>query len=378
MRVMLYTSWEARCGIADYNRRLAAELEHHVTVEIVREPLAPGSVTADWHRYRALGAALNAGDLGHIHHAHSFWGGRSPLRNALPAFLAAARSPLVMTVHDVFGGGMHGWQAVPPATRGRGAKRLAWAVAAAAQEAWLRRALPRLRRLIVHADWQRPALRRAGASPAQITVIPFPVHEVEVAPRPLSRAALGIPDDWLLLALFGFPAPRKGFDTAVEALAHLPANAHLLLAGGATLPEHEATLRNLRDLAGRLGVGDRLHVTGYLPEARLPTVWGASDIVLAPFRESTGSSSLATAIAAARPIVASAIPAHREIVARQPCLHLVPPGDPTALAAAVQRITTDPAHAAALQRASTAYRHAHSVAATAARTAALYAEAAER
>jgi glycosyltransferase involved in cell wall biosynthesis len=374
MRVTLYSSWQTRCGISDYNQQLVTALPDDVTVEIVREPLAPRGVRQDWPLYYRLGEAMNQGELGHIHHAHSFWGGRSPLRNSFPLFWLRIRVPVVATIHDVFGERIHGWQVVPEGQRGRGARRLAWEVAAWGQACWWRRALPRFRRLIVHSASQREALLRAGARGEQVVVVPHMIRSVAVAERAQARAALGVADDEVLLTLFGFPGARKGFDVALAALAQLPPRMRLILAGGATLPTHEAELAALQARAVALGVQDRFKITGYLADEALATIWGATDIVLAPFRESTGSGSLATAIGAGQVIIASDLPQHREINGYHRALHLVAPDAASALAAAIERVAGNAGDREELRRGAIAYREAFSVAATAGRLVGLYRE----
>src|SRR5205823_5537076 len=88
---------------------------------------------------------------------------------------------------------------------------------------------------------------------------------------------------------------------------------------------------------GRLGVANRFRITGYLSEAQVPVVFGATDLFLAPFREMTGSASLALGQAYGCPILASDLPALRESGAA-----FFPSGDAAALAEATMRLLEQP------------------------------------
>ncbi len=73
--------------------------------------------------------------------------------------------------------------------------------------------------------------------------------------------------------------PRKGIDTAIEALALLP-DAVLTVAGSGGEARHEA---ELRELAARLGVGDRVSFPD-VPRAELQATYADADAVVFPVR----------------------------------------------------------------------------------------------
>jgi phosphatidylinositol alpha-mannosyltransferase len=78
----------------------------------------------------------------------------------------------------------------------------------------------------------------------------------------------------------------------------------------------------------------------------------AADVFVSPAlgQESFGLT-LVEAMAAGVPVVASDIPGYREVVRNGVDGLLVPPGDPGALAAALERVLGDPEEAARLRRA---------------------------
>ena len=116
------------------------------------------------------------------------------------------------------------------------------------------------------------------------------------------RARLGIPEVAVLFGAFGLVTPEKRIGAALRALKSVAAahpNAHLLLAGG-TAAHYDAAAE-----ARALGVEDRVHFTGYVPDGELPAWVQAADVCLC-LRWPSGGESSATwlgAIAAGKPTV---------------------------------------------------------------------------
>ncbi|WP_377269133.1 glycosyltransferase family 4 protein [Peterkaempfera sp. SMS 1(5)a] len=86
------------------------------------------------------------------------------------------------------------------------------------------------------------------------------------------RQVVGLPPDAPLLLYSGGLAPRRGVATAVRALPGLP-GVHLVLVARSGDPDAEV----LRELAGRLGVAERLHLAGYVaPDRVVPYIASAT------------------------------------------------------------------------------------------------------
>jgi glycosyltransferase involved in cell wall biosynthesis len=79
-------------------------------------------------------------------------------------------------------------------------------------------------------------------------------------------------------------------------------------------------------------------VTGYLSPEDVCRAMAATDLVVAPFYESSGSGSLAMALACGKAIVASNIPPHEEIVFEEPDALLLVKNDPGPLAHAITNL----------------------------------------
>lgn len=132
---------------------------------------------------------------------------------------------------------------------------------------------------------------------------------------------------------------RKGLATAIQALRHLEGASLALLGRGD--PDHEA---DLMALANELGVADRVAFEGMVDRADLARRYAEADAVLFPvdWDEPFGLVPI-EAMACATPVVASGRGGVAEFFEDGGNVVLFPPGDDVALAAAVRRLSEDPA-----------------------------------
>src|SRR6185503_7628942 len=145
----------------------------------------------------------------------------------------------------------------------------------------------------------------------------------------------------------------KGVDVLLEAIARLPGARGLIIGGHPAEPD----LARTKATATRLGIAERVTFTGLVEPARVPELLTQADVLVLPNPASaistryTSPLKLFEYMAAGRPIVSSDLPSIREILRDGVNALLVPPGDPSALAAAIDRVLTDPELAARLARA---------------------------
>jgi glycosyltransferase involved in cell wall biosynthesis len=350
--VAMFTGPE-RCGIAHYTDALVRAMPIGIEVEVVR-----GNFDHQTReQYARLGARLNDADVIHVQHEYAYWGGMGPGAGYF-AFLAAVQRPVVMTVHELD-------------LRAAGTRGLPGPVERAYKRWFNRRVFrqPAIRRWLTHSADVTAALVSLGVPKASVETLPMPVPPALPAPSPAeAKAALGL-EGRRVLTIFGFLARRKGYDVALDALASLPEDVVLLAAGGVHGADQTAPDEELRARAERLGVGRRFRITGYLSEADVPVVMGATDLFLAPFREMSGSASLALGQAYGCPILASDLPALRESGAA-----FFPAGDAAALAEAALGLLLHPVERERLSRDAQAIAARLSFAALAERTVAIYRE----
>lgn len=172
----------------------------------------------------------------------------------------------------------------------------------------------------------------------------LPEARYRVTPHP-SYAALGrekggalpvaVPRDRPLLLFAGFVRPYKGLDVLLQALPEVLARrpAHLLVAG-----EFWQGVKGYRKQMAALGIAGAVTLLdAYLPDEQLSACVAAADVVVLPYRSATQSGVVQLAFGHGRPVITSDVDGLRDVVDHEQTGLLVPPEDPAALAAAINR-----------------------------------------
>ena len=147
----------------------------------------------------------------------------------------------------------------------------------------------------------------------------------------------------------------KGVDVLLRALAQVPAVCGLVVGGH----EAEPDLARVRALAQDLGIADRVTFTGLVEPSQVAEHLARARVLVLPNPASAISTKYTSPLklfeymAAGRAIVASDLPSIREVLTHEESALLVEPGDPKALAGAIERLILDEALAARLSQ--TAY-----------------------
>lgn len=277
--------------------------------------LLPGYVAA------GASAAARLARTGGFDLVHAFW----PLPHGLLGMAAkrAAGIPLVETFFGV---------------------ELTWV------QTQLRPLRPALRAIIRGADRvtaissHTAALLREVAPGVEPAIIPFgaaitaPEGIAEPPPPPAPHAGLR-------LLFVGRLVERKGVHVLLDALALLPEEPPVRLEVIGDGPERDP----LEHRARALGIEGRVDFRGYVPRETLVHALETSDaLVLPAIRDAKGDVEglgvvLLEAMGFGRPVIASHAGGIVDIVKPGETGLLVPPGDPTALAAAVESFARDPA-----------------------------------
>lgn len=150
---------------------------------------------------------------------------------------------------------------------------------------------------------------------------------------PLDRAELDTPEDVPLLLAMGRLHENKAHDVSLKALAQVP-GAWLWIAGAGPL---EA---DLRALAQRLGVSDRVRFLGWREDAS--SLYRAADVCLFPSRFEPLGNVVIQCWAHGLPIVAAASQGPGALITDGEDGLLVPVDDPDSLAAGVRRLLDNP------------------------------------
>lgn len=207
----------------------------------------------------------------------------------------------------------------------------------------LERALARQSFAVVHvSESQARAAVELGLAPAgrsRVIVNGIDPGRVRAAP-PLPRAAVGLAPDAPVLGTVARFDPIKALDVLLRAFARLDAATRLLIVGdGPEAPR-------LRALARELGVDGRVVLTGARPDA--PRCLPLMDVYVSASRREGLPLAVLEAMACGRPVVATRVPGHVDVVEDGRTGVLVPADDPAALAAAVAALLADAPRRAAL------------------------------
>ena len=178
----------------------------------------------------------------------------------------------------------------------------------------------------------------------------FPERSIEVLyngielgprPRPADRAAmrasLGLPADALVIGSVGRLDPVKNLGALLEARAILNTRfpgARIVIAGDG--PERQALI----DRAHALGLGDVVHLTGYRADVR--AVMAAFDVYVNCSTYEGVSLTILEAMAAALPVVATAVGGNPEVVVDQETGLLIDQR-PQTVASAIAALASNPA-----------------------------------
>src|SRR5437763_6503341 len=245
------------------------------------------------------------------------------------AYLLPGKRPRVLTAHDV----------LPKEPR-------------PGQAAATRRLLQRMDAVVVHSEHGAARLRdEAGVDPGRVHVIPHGAFDYltrQPDERPLPEDLANVEGPVVLF--FGLLRPYKGIDVLLEAFRSVE-GAELWIVGNPRMPTAP-----LHELAGP----DVRFVERFVTDPEIPAFFRRADLVVLPYHQIDQSGVLYTALAFGRPLVLTSVGGFTELAERHDAARLVPPGDPTALALALNELLADPAERerlgqAAADAAATAY-----------------------
>ncbi|MBA2273499.1 MAG: glycosyltransferase family 4 protein, partial [Actinobacteria bacterium] len=201
------------------------------------------------------------------------------------------------------------------------------------------RAEPRAAAVITITPRLAERLRGGGVDPERIHVIPPGVNQ-SLFEGPFSRPLQGMGGPRIVYA--GRLHRSKSVTTLVGAAKLMTSDARVILVGDG--PQRAALERSIEGL----GLGDRVHITGFVPHDTVPGHLAHADVVVLPSVYEELGSVLLEAIHLGRPIVASDAGGIPGVIHHGHNGLLVAPNDPAALARGIDRVLGDPALSAKL------------------------------
>lgn len=195
----------------------------------------------------------------------------------------------------------------------------------AGQALAFRRYLARLRRaglVLVPSEESAGDVRRlAGVDAGRVRVVPWG------APEPVAPEGAVLPGPYVLFS--GALEPHKNAPVAVTAIARAAPGVRLVMTG----PWSARRARRLREHAARVGAAGRVDWLGLVSAGRLAALRAGAAAVVVPSRKEGFGLPVLEAMAAGVPVLASNIPALREVGGD--AVTYLPPGRPDAWAEAI-------------------------------------------
>jgi glycosyltransferase involved in cell wall biosynthesis len=237
---------------------------------------------------------------------------------------------------------------------------LEWSFSAHAKDIWITPAWEK-REKLADAAWVVTCTATGYAHLAALAVDParlaLSYHGIDLgrfppAPRRASTADGSDPANPVVLLSVGRAVAKKGYDDLLAALALLPKDLawRLMHVGGGALA------RSLEKDAARLGVAERIEWRGARPQPDVLAAYREADLFVlaakvAPDGDRDGLPNVLVEAQSQRlACVATGLPGIAELVEDGATGLLVPPGEPPALAAALERLIVEPAQRSRLGR----------------------------
>lgn len=200
--------------------------------------------------------------------------------------------------------------------------------------------LRRFDRVAAVADVLAEALKSSGVDPAKVSTISNGIElERFRDAKPELRAELGAAGRWVV-GMVGRLAPEKGGDVmlraALSVVAEFPDTTFVVVGEGPCRAEWES-------LSARLGLARNVVFTGMLRD--MPEVYASLDAMVLPSLREGMPMCLLEAMAAARPVIATAVGSVNKLVMAGRTGLLVEPGDAAGLAHAILLLLRDPTRA---------------------------------
>lgn len=348
VRVLQFTSHNEDCGIAQYQEQFIEGMSQIRDFHSEYFPHSPYKTramsTSEFAKIvDQLSGEMKNFDILHIQHEVSFFR-HSELQQMIDAVHKIGKKKVAITVHAAPEA-----QYKPPVLGGLGPKSMkAYAGQAVIARKFIKRYVEPLKSadlIIVHNTITKNSLVKFGVPAAKIKIIRIPVPKPVQADRSEEiKQALNRKKDDVIFCTIGFISESKGTLQAVKALSYLPENYKLAIIGGVHPEgEIESFLDIVTDEVARLGLKDRIYITGFVPDnSRLNGLINECSICVFPLDKKyysyVSSASLNNAIANHKPVVAYPIETFMEVNKEIPFIEFTKSANYYELARAIRNI----------------------------------------
>lgn len=307
LHIALLTPWERQGGIATYSTKFADALED-VGVDVTPVPVVNTDSANPFEFVKLVSAIPDEADVVHVQFEAGLFGQLGMSGVGAPAFfiaLSRLELPVVTTLHEIHAKHPH-----------RGV--LGDSVLRARDFVIERLALRASDATVVHTNHAREILHERHGEDDRIERMLHPADSnVESISKERAKDKLNI--DGPMLLTFGFVEEKKRYQDVIQALPDFP-DVTYFIAGGYRESKGRRHAEECRKLARELGVGNRVRFDGYVRDEDVPIVFSAADIVVLPYGRVSQSGVLNDALAHRKLVIASSLPAFREVEAEYGCL----------------------------------------------------------
>jgi len=198
--------------------------------------------------------------------------------------------------------------------------------------------------LICHGEEARTRLiKEFGIAAEKIVIVPHgPMFEnARCLSQQEARAALGFSPDEVIILCFGVISPYKGVGWLLSAWHKIQGrtNARLVIAGTGD----PGLLASIEQQVQALGIEHSVHLhLKFVPVETLPSFYQSADVIVYPYREVTTSGAITTGIGYGKAIVATRLPAFRELLRDGETALLVDYGNVDDLSGALAQLIHNP------------------------------------
>jgi D-inositol-3-phosphate glycosyltransferase len=203
--------------------------------------------------------------------------------------------------------------------------------------------------ILVHTDKMKSELQSSFDVPGQsVTVIPFGINDIVpntgLAPAD-AKTRLGIGHDERTILFFGNIAPYKGLEFLLGAFRQLATSGvkYRLIVAGRARGGPDAYPDRMREMMNDDGIRGRIiQRIEHIPDEETELYFKAADVVALPYKHIFQSGVLFMAYSFGLPVIATDVGSLREDVAEGQTGFLCSPGDPDALAEAIEKYFESP------------------------------------
>lgn len=361
---------EKKGGINSYSNKILPVLEREF-----KKSGGRGDINAIFPELSKSDAIINCAkeiaefspDLIHIQHEFGLFGSKLPWAYKFRKLIRAIRKELpqvkiVATAHSVIE------EDYKYTTEGRGIKRIILffvnlLLLRYLRKIWGEKTWGIIDAVIVHSMLQIKSIKKSQCS--QVCEIPHFIPDLTLGREDVKEASTLFPqkmDTKKYLLVFGFFTPEKGQDIVIKAMCSLSGEFELVLVGGVRRKQDKGYWDYCNHLIEQYSLQDRIKMTGFISEEMIVDAYKIADLVIVPFKWTSGSGSLAHALGMGTPVLASDLKLNREIAVRaRNAAHFFESNEPEACADQIKWLFAHPERLSAIEKGANEYRKKFSI-----------------